>query len=90
MLHVDALLAGESAGVVDEEDAAAEEAGEGDGPDKKPGRSCMRILRTRISLLVLSENLNEITSKSSSFSRGVLKRKEKYSFRSKISVINLN
>jgi len=39
VLHVDAFLAGESAGVVDEEGAAAEEAGEGDGPDEKSGRS---------------------------------------------------
>ena len=33
-------LAGEGAGVVDEEGAAAEEPSEGDGPDQKPSRSC--------------------------------------------------
>ena len=77
MLHVDALLAGESAGVVDEEDAAAEEAGEGDGPDKKPGRSCMRISRTWISLLVLLENLNENTSKQRRFLTAQKKKRGK-------------
>ena len=35
-------LAGESAGAVDEEGAAAENAGEGDGPDQEPSGSCIR------------------------------------------------
>lgn len=33
-------LAGEGAGVVDEEGAAAEDPSEGDGPDQKPSGSC--------------------------------------------------
>jgi hypothetical protein len=34
------FLAGEGAGGVDKEGAAAEKTGEGDGPDQKPGFSC--------------------------------------------------
>jgi len=37
------FLAGESAGVVNKEGAAAKEPGEGDGPDQKSSGSCSNI-----------------------------------------------
>lgn len=43
-------LAGEGAGVVDEEGAAAEEPSQGDGPDQKPSGSC-KVQSTKLLFL---------------------------------------